>query len=102
MPLPNNLRGLYAITDATMCAKRGLVTDVAAAIRGGAVMIQYRDKGTDTAQREQEARALLALCREQHVPLIINDDVELARVVGADGVHLGAEDAALRASSSES
>ena len=93
----NTLRGLYAITDTTLSAKRGLVADVAAAIRGGAVMIQYRDKSTDAVRREQEARALLALCREQRVPLIINDDVELARAIGADGVHLGAEDAGMRA-----
>lgn len=91
------LRGLYAITDTTLCARRGIEADVAAAIRGGAVMIQYRDKSNDSARREQEARALLKLCQQQQVPLIINDDVELARVIGADGVHLGGEDAALRA-----
>ena len=96
----NTLRGLYAITDAALCAQRGLEADVAAAIRGGAVMIQYRDKSTDHARREQEARTLLALCREQRVLLIINDDVELARAVGADGVHLGGEDAGLRAARS--
>lgn len=96
----NRLRGLYAITDATLCAKRGLIADVAAAIRGGAVMIQYRDKSTDVARREQEARALLALCRKQGVPLIINDDVELARTIGADGVHLGVEDGGMRAARS--
>lgn len=97
MPLPNALRGLYVITDSELCARRGLEADVAAAIRGGAVMVQYRDKGTDGVRREQEAAALLRVCRQARVPLIINDDVELARTVGADGVHLGAEDAALRA-----
>jgi thiamine-phosphate pyrophosphorylase len=91
------LRGLYAITDAGLCARRGLEADVAAAIRGGAVMIQYRDKSTDSAHREREAGALVQLCHRHRIPLIINDDIELARVVGADGVHLGAEDAPLRA-----
>jgi thiamine-phosphate pyrophosphorylase len=91
------LRGLYAVTDAELCARRGLEADVAAAIRGGAVMIQYRDKGADNTRREREAAALLQICRRHHVPLIINDDVELARAAGADGVHLGAEDASLRA-----
>jgi thiamine-phosphate pyrophosphorylase len=91
------LRGLYAITDAALSERRGLEFDVAAAIRGGAVMIQYRDKSTDGTRREREAAALLQVCRRHQVPLIINDDVELARVTGADGVHLGAEDAPLRA-----
>lgn len=94
------LRGLYAITDSKLCSRRGIKADVAAAIRGGAVMIQYRDKGEDEARREEEARTLLELCRKQNVPLIINDDVELARTVGADGVHLGGEDAGLRAARS--
>ncbi len=94
------LRGLYAITDSALCARHGVEADVAAAIRGGAVMVQYRDKSTDQARREQEARALLAVCRKRQVPLIINDDVELARIIGADGVHLGAEDAGLRSARS--
>lgn len=80
-----------------MCQARGVINDVAAAIRGGAVMIQYRDKSDDADRRLKEARALLRLCRKNKVPLIINDDIELAREVGADGVHLGAEDAGLRA-----
>jgi thiamine-phosphate pyrophosphorylase len=90
-------RGLYAITDATLSARRGLEADVAAAIRGGAVLIQYRDKSGEAERRQQEAAALLKVCRQYGVPLIINDDVELARALGADGVHLGAEDAGLRA-----
>lgn len=93
-------RGLYAITDPELCARRGLETTVSAALRGGAVMIQYRDKGADHERRMQEAGVLLQLCRRQHAPLIINDDIELARAVGADGVHLGAEDAPLRAARS--
>jgi thiamine-phosphate pyrophosphorylase len=97
MSRASQLRGLYAITDAELCARRGLEADVAAAIRGGAVLVQYRDKSDDGTRREREAATLLKVCRQHGVPLIINDDVELARAVGADGVHLGAEDAALRA-----
>lgn len=100
MRLSTSVRGLYAITDTALCAERGLVHDVAAAIRGGAVMIQYRDKSADAARREREARELLQLCRKHKRPLIINDDIELAREIGADGVHLGAEDAGLRAARS--
>lgn len=90
------LRGLYAITDTPLCAARGVVPSVVAAIRGGAVMIQYRDKSADSARRLEEATALVQLCHEQDVPLIVNDDIELARACGADGVHLGAEDTGLR------
>ena len=86
------LRGLYAITDGTP----RLLERVAAAIVGGAAMVQYRDKTTDAARREREARDLLAVCRAHGIPLIINDDVALAATVGADGVHLGRDDAVLR------
>jgi len=85
-------RGLYAITDAGLTARRGLVTCVREALRGGAVMVQYRDKSGDPARRRREASVLGELCREAGVPLIINDDVKLALQTGADGVHLGRED----------
>lgn len=62
------------------------------AIRGGAAIVQYRDKGTDAERRGEEARALLAVCRSRKAPLIINDDVELAKAIGADGVHIGRRD----------
>ena len=90
------LRGLYAITAGDVSGARGLLESVEAAIAGGAVVIQYRDKSVDNAYREREARDLLALCRAHRVPLIINDDVALAATVGADGVHLGRDDTALR------
>lgn len=89
-PLP---RGLYAITDSALIPGERLVPAVAAAIQGGAVMVQYRDKGEDRARRLWEAQDLANLCRPLGVPLIINDDVELARAVAADGVHLGRDDA---------
>ena len=65
--------------------------------RGGAAILQYRDKTSDSARRRHEASALQALCARHGVPLIVNDDVELAAVVGAAGVHLGEDDAALSA-----
>lgn len=88
-----SLRGLYAITDTTLTPGARLEAAVAAAIRGGARLVQYRDKSGDTARREREARALTELCHGHGVPLIINDDVELAARTGADGVHLGKDDA---------
>lgn len=59
-------------------------------------MVQYRDKGRDAPRRRAEAGALLALCRARSVPLIVNDDIDLAATIGADGVHLGRDDASLR------
>ena len=86
------LHGLYAITDAILCRATGLEAAVAAALAGGARLVQYRDKGEDADRRLREARALLRLCRARGVPLIVNDDPELARRAGADGVHLGRGD----------
>lgn len=87
-------RGLYAITDSHLLAGR-LLPAVAAALAGGAVAVQYRDKSGDHARRREEATALLALCRHHGVPLLINDDIDLAAAIGADGVHLGRGDSAL-------
>ncbi|MBX3691859.1 thiamine phosphate synthase [Dokdonella sp.] len=84
--------GVYAITDGP---RDDLVEAVRAALAGGARLVQYRDKGTDRARRETEARALASLCRDHGAPLIVNDDVELAHAVGADGVHVGAGDASV-------
>lgn len=96
MKIPNHgLHGLYALTDSGLTAGRPLSDAVAAAIRGGARLVQYRDKSTEHERRMREAQALLAVCREHEVPLIVNDDVPLAGEIGADGVHLGREDAAL-------
>jgi len=86
-PLPH--RGLYAITDGP---RAGLVAAVDAALAGGAVLVQYRDKTDDVARRLAEARALVACCARYHVPLIVNDDVELAVAAGAAGVHVGEDD----------
>ncbi len=85
-------QGLYVITDPQLIGRELLLPAVAAALRGGAGMVQYRDKGTDQSRREKEARALLKLCQAKGVPLIINDDLALAVEIGADGIHLGAED----------
>ena len=88
-------RGLYAITDPSL---RGgdIARQVERAIAGGARVIQYRDKGDDRPRREREARAILAVCRRHGVPLLINDDVELARRIAADGVHIGQDDTGLQ------
>ena len=90
------LRGLYAITSAELCADPArLLAAVAGALRGGATLIQFRDKHGAPAARLASARALAALCHDHGARLIINDDVALALDCGADGVHLGAADAPL-------
>lgn len=85
-------RGLYAITDSTLIPSDQLIEAVAFAIQGGAMMIQYRNKSGDESQRQWEAQDLVNLCRPLGVPLIINDDIRLAQLVRAHGVHLGKED----------
>jgi thiamine-phosphate pyrophosphorylase len=78
------VRGLYAITP----EGPRLLEKVRAALDGGIALLQYRRKGATL----QEARSILDLAHEYRVPLIINDSVELALEVGADGVHLGRDD----------
>lgn len=83
--------GLYALTGSLRSAQEILLA-VGAAIKGGAVLIQYRDKRAPFVHRKKRAAALCQLCRDLNVPLIINDDPGLAREIGADGVHLGQDD----------
>lgn len=93
-PRASSLRGLYAITSESLCRNAAdLLAGVAQALAGGAALIQYRDKWNDAAARAQLAHALLGLCHQHRALLIINDDVELAALCGADGVHIGASDA---------
>ena len=97
------LRGLYAITPEDTAAQTSapdkalpdqvLLGQVAAAIAGGARLVQYRDKSGPGRHRHARAAALVQLCQTLGVPLIVNDDLELALAVGAAGVHLGRDDA---------
>ena len=84
--------GLYAITDSGLLRGVSLETAVEQAIRGGARVIQYREKQLSGAETAEMACSLASLCRRHGVPLIINDDVELAAGSGASGVHLGGGD----------
>lgn len=87
--------GLYAITDSNLLPDDRLRPAVEAALRGGAVLVQYRDKHSSDTVRLNQARDLAAICRNAGVPLIINDDPVLAKRVAAGGVHLGQSDQAL-------
>jgi thiamine-phosphate pyrophosphorylase len=90
------MRGLYLVTpdwDDT-----GRLLDVTErALEAGATLVQYRNKTAGEALREQQAAALLALCRRHARPLVINDHVELCLRLGADGVHVGGLDAPVAA-----
>ncbi|MDP1681235.1 MAG: thiamine phosphate synthase [Burkholderiales bacterium] len=88
------IKGLYAITPETGDTAQ-LLVKTRAALRGGAQLVQYRSKSTDIALKHEQAAELLELCRDFHVPLIVNDDVRLAALIDADGVHVGEDDARL-------
>jgi thiamine-phosphate pyrophosphorylase len=89
------LHGLYAITNAKLTPDSRLIAQVEAALRGGARVIQYRDKSNNRAKRIQQATALTELCLRYQRPLLINDDPQLALDCGAAGVHLGQGDSGL-------
>lgn len=96
MGLNVRINGLYAITpDERDTAE--LLRKVRGALAGGASVLQYRNKLADAQLRFEQAVALRALTREFGVPLIVNDDAELARRVDADGVHLGGTDGSVAA-----
>jgi thiamine-phosphate pyrophosphorylase len=90
--LKPRVAGLYAVTPDTDDTPQ-LLAKVEAALAGGARLLQYRNKTASGALRLVQGRALLALCWEYQVPLIINDHLDLALALDAHGLHVGAEDA---------
>ncbi len=86
-------RGLYLVTPDEPDTAR--LRDRVAAVLGEASLLQYRNKGASPALRSEQALALLPLCRAAGVPLIVNDDTDLAHAIGAAGVHLGEHDGAV-------
>ena len=91
------LRGLYAVTPDALDIEP-LARKVEQALAGGAVALQYRNKLVARDKRLAQAHRLAALAQGYGVPFIVNDDVEIALAVGANGAHLGRDDADLRAS----
>lgn len=87
------IRGVYALADTSLLEDAVFLERVEAALRGGVAVVQYRDKSTDASRRQHQASALVSMCRRHGAALIVNDDVDLALAVGADGVHLGRDDA---------
>jgi len=86
------LQGLYAITNEKLMTPTHFKQSLEQALKGGARIIQYRDKSDDGNKRLQQAKQLKNLCQRYHALCIINDDIDLCLSVNADGVHLGKED----------
>lgn len=84
---------LYAVTDRTWVGRQTLLEQMEDALKGGVTLIQLREKDLEEAAFLREAIQAKELCHRYHVPLIINDNVEVALQSGADGVHVGIEDA---------
>lgn len=85
------IKGLYAVTPDEPDTDV-LLAKVEAALQGGINILQYRNKQANHKLLTQQAQAILPLCRQYNVPLIINDSVKLCLTLDADGVHIGAED----------
>jgi thiamine-phosphate pyrophosphorylase len=80
---------LCLVTDPAMTFRRGLVETVAAAVDGGVTLVQLRDKDAPARALIEAGRALKALLAPRGIPLIVNDRVDVAHAIGADGVHVG-------------
>jgi thiamine-phosphate pyrophosphorylase len=83
---------LYLVTDPEMTARRGLLETVAAAVEGGVTIVQLRQKDGPARQMVEAGRALKALLASRGIPLIVNDRIDVAHAIGADGVHVGQDD----------
>ena len=88
----NFLHGLYAITNEQLMPSDTFAKKAEAALCGGTNIIQYRDKSSDIQKRLSQASTLKQLCTQYNSILIINDDIDLAKKVDADGVHIGKND----------
>ena len=83
---------LYAVTDRHWTGEKNLIQQTEEAIRGGATFVQIREKNLDEQEFEQEAIQLKKLCEKYKIPFVVNDNVQLAKKIDANGVHIGQED----------
>ena len=88
----NNYLELYAVTDRHWLGNQTLLEQVQEALDGGATCIQLREKQLDDKTFLQEAIEIQKLCKEYHVPFIVNDNVDIAKTMHADGIHVGQSD----------
>ena len=92
MKLTKDMMRLYAVTDRSWLRGQTLFEQVEQTLIGGATLVQLREKELDEETFLREAVELAKLCHRYGVPLLINDNVEIARRSGADGVHVGQDD----------
>lgn len=92
MKLQREMLRLYAVTDSKWLGKQTLAQAVEQAIQGGVTLVQYREKHLTGAAYAKEAAEVAAVCRRHGVPFLVNDRVEEALALGADGVHIGQKD----------
>jgi len=85
------VRGYYFITDNAM-SRKGNLSDVRSALRAGVKIIQYRDKSATTSELFREAKSLKDLCKKKSARFIVNDRLDIALAVDADGLHIGQDD----------
>jgi thiamine-phosphate pyrophosphorylase len=83
---------VYLVLDPELCQGLGMAQTARLAVEGGATMVQLRDKNASTARMIETGQALKAVLAESRIPLIVNDDVEAAIAIGAEGVHVGQSD----------
>lgn len=83
---------LYAVTDRHWTGEKNLIQQTEEAIKGGATFVQIREKNLDEQEFEQEAIQLKKLCGKYKIPFVVNDNVQLAKKIDADGVHIGQDD----------
>lgn len=89
---------LYLVTDTNICPREKLVSVTESAIKGGVTLVQLREKDISTREFFAEASELKKLCMYYNVPLLINDRIDIALAVDADGIHIGQSDMPLKVS----
>lgn len=95
MKINRNNMLLYAVTDRHWTGKQSLYEQIECALKGGITCLQLREKNLSEKEFLEEAKEVHQLCQKYHVPLIINDNIEIAIQSGAEGVHLGQDDITL-------
>lgn len=83
---------LYAVTDRSWTGKQTLIEQIESALKGGVTLVQLREKNLENQQFVEEAIRVKEVCHKYNVPLIINDNIDVAIKSGADGIHVGQED----------
>lgn len=97
MKLSKESMTLYAVTDRAWLKDRALKDVVEKALKGGITFLQLREKDMDNNSFLSEAQEILAIARDYQVPMVINDNLEVALESGADGIHIGQDDGDIKA-----